>query len=216
MAPPCGGAAAASKHVALRRTPRPCYRAWVMVDAGSTSRRTRRALVVIAAAALPTATVLAAQVFLPFRHALPDAFSPQGSSDAAAQVLANLALSLSSLAIAMLVGAAVVAREHATQSFARWRTIVLTVQVTAAVVAVYCGYRFQLSVAEQLGSYRLDLDRIADRLEAQASAVLVGASCLLCLAVDRVIPASTGGAPAAASASPMRKSRPPTGRRKPA
>lgn len=184
-----------------------------MAGAGNGSQGTGRALVVIAAAALPVATVLAAQ-FVPFGAALPEAFIPQVASEAAAEVLANLALSLSSLAVAMLVGSAVVARDHAAQRPAHWRTVVLTLQVATVVVAVYCGYRFQLAMAEQLASYRLDLDRISDRLEIQASAVLAGASCLMCLAVDRVMPAAASGPGPVPPRSRPRKVRPPQRRRK--
>lgn len=186
-----------------------------MAEAGNGSQRTGRVLAVIAAAALPMVTVAAAQ-FVPFGNALPDAFIPQGASEAAAEVLGNLALSLSSLAVAMLVGSAVVTREVASQPRAPWRTIVLTLQVATVVVAVYCGYRFQLAMAEQLASYRLELDRIADRLEVQASAVLVGASCLMCLAVDRVMPAAATRAAGARPRARPRKVRAAPRRRKPA
>lgn len=146
-----------------------------------------RALAIVGSALLPLAVVLFLPAIAGWGRVLPEVFEPKGDATSVAELLGNLSLSLSSIAIATVIGAGIILRERAGTAGRGWPLALSTVIVGACFVAVYSGYRFQMALAEQLSVYQLEMDRVGDRLEWQAASVLACACFLISLAVDTFV-----------------------------
>jgi hypothetical protein len=146
-----------------------------------------RATAVLGSALLPLLVVLLLPAFAGWSSVLPEIFEPKGDPASVAELLGNLSLSLSSIAIASVVGAGILLRERAANTERAWPLSLSGVIVAAGIIAVYSGYRFQVGVAEQLSVYQLEMERVGNRLEWQASAVLACTCFLIALAVDTFV-----------------------------
>jgi hypothetical protein len=137
-------------------------------------------------------------------------FEPGGDPSAVTELLGNLSLSLSSIALACVIGAAVILKERSAGKKRFYPVAFSIVTVGACLVAVYAGFRFQIALAEQISLYQLNMELIQDRLETQAAAALAGASSTIALAVESfVLP------PAPAQAQKPKQPTPPRKRPKP-
>lgn len=135
-------------------------------------------------AILPVALVLALPSITHWQPIFPEIFEPAGERTAAASLLGNLSVSLSSISIATIVGAGVILRDRKPGPGTYHAVVLSSIIVVSCLISVYSGYRFQIALADQLNIYRLDMARIGDRLEWQAMATLIAASCLISVAVE--------------------------------
>lgn len=141
----------------------------------------------LAICATPVGFVWTMPLWLKWQAVLPPVFEPSGDPTAVVELLGNLSLSLSSIAIASVVGAAVILKDRGAAQARFYPIILSAIAVAMCLLAVFAGFRFQLALAEQISLYRLDMERIQDRLECQAVATLLCSSSIITLAVDSFI-----------------------------
>lgn len=135
----------------------------------------RQGMARAAAALMPLGVVLLTPWLAGWQSVLPGLYVPGGDAGASGSVLTSLTGQLSSLAVAVIVAAVVIVREPNASRGQQWLAGLV---VAAAGSSLYAGYRFQLGLAEQLAVYRLNLDRLHDRLDWQGLMLLIAVSAL--------------------------------------
>jgi hypothetical protein len=118
---------------------------------------------------------------------LPQIFAPtMANEQAAGSLFVTASGNLGSMAVALLVGCALLLqlRERRNPDLVDWS---LALAATAlALLSIFAGFRFQIDVATQLSVYHLDVSRIIRGLHFQGIFLLISASLLTALTVDRL------------------------------
>lgn len=137
----------------------------------------------IACSLLPIFIVLILPVIAQWQDAVPLLAGPGHEESVAPEILAELSSDMTSIAIAVIIGAAVLLREWRDRYASKQLWIVTTAAVSFAAASCYAGVRFRFAIAEQILITPLDLDVIGDRLAAQGALLLAAFSGLIYMAL---------------------------------
>ena len=124
--------------------------------------------------------------FSGWSSAVPELAAVQPEQSTAPAILADLSSDLNAIAVAIIVGSAIVMREWGgMRSRSFWISSVLV--VSAAIASCYAGFRFRFALAEQISIFPMELSLIGDRLATQGL-LLLGAVCgLLYMALRGIL-----------------------------
>lgn len=148
----------------------------------------RQKSLVFGASALPVTIILLLPLIAGWDDIVPAIFEAgQGDGSAAPEIVAELSSDLNAIAIATIVGAAVLLREWRSKTVPTRLWIVTTTIVSTAIASCYAGVRFRFAVAEQIVLVPLDLPLIADRLATQGVLLLASVSALIYMALFTLI-----------------------------
>ena len=138
-----------------------------------------RSGLMIGAALVPILIVLVLPIAARWGDVVPLVSELEQEQSVAPEILSDLSSDMTSIALAIIVGAAVLLREWRNRRAPKrmWIACILVIMFAAA--SCYAGIRFRFAVAEQILFIRLNLDLISDRLTAQGAFLLIAFSPLV-------------------------------------
>lgn len=148
------------------------------------SRRGRLTLLAL----LPMLIIVFVPIMAGWGDSLPNGNFKTGDRREASQLLADLSQDMSALAVAILVGVAIVLRDSAQLKRSRRFSTVAMVTALFAMTSIFSSIRFRFAIAEQMLMAELQFDAIANRLFVQMLALVVALSLLIALAASTYIP----------------------------
>lgn len=130
-------------------------------------------------AVLPIVIVAIAPSLFGWRNVSPGASASMEDVHEAAKVLGELSTDLSSIAVAVLVGAGVLARERAKRALSDRFLVVTIACAFFAILSVYASIRLRIGVAVQMLGMGFYFNALLEQLLAQAIALVIALSLLV-------------------------------------
>ena len=152
--------------------------AWRWIDA----RLTRVSLVAV----LPLVIVLIAPAIFGWQSISPGASASAADLHEAAKVLGELSKDLASIAIAVLVGLGVLARERAKRALSRRFLLVTIACAFFAILSIYASIRLRFNVAVQVLGMEYFFGELTKQLVAQAMTMVIALSLLVSIAASAI------------------------------
>lgn len=146
------------------------------------ARLTRVSLVAV----LPLLIVMIAPVIFGWQIITPGASASAADLHEAAKVLGDLSTDLASIAVALLVGLGVLARERAKRALSRRFLLVTIACAFFAILSVYASIRLRFGVAVQMLGMDYYFQKLAEQLVAQAMTLVIALSLLVGIAASAI------------------------------
>jgi hypothetical protein len=155
----------------------------------------RRSVVLVLGFIMPMAIVFAVSIVMDARSAVEIHGTPNVQSGAPG-MLAELSAELNRMALLIFGGAAVLFREQRREriSTSVWVTGVVALALTTG--SIFAGFKYRISLAQQVAADTLDLDLISNRLALQGWLLILCLSALILMTLLVFIP-KPGEAPIA-------------------
>lgn len=146
------------------------------------ARLTRVSLVAL----LPLIIVMVAPAIFGWQIVTRDAAASANDLHEAAKVLGELSTDLASIAVAVLVGVGVLARERAKRTLSNRFLLVTIACAFFAILSVYASIRLRLGVAVQMLSIEFYFNKLVEQLLAQAMALVIALSLLVSIGASAI------------------------------
>ncbi|MEP6784316.1 MAG: hypothetical protein ABI898_01090 [Sphingomonadales bacterium] len=137
-------------------------------------------------AILPVLIVGIAPAIFGWRIISPGESASSADLHEAAKVLGELSTDLSSIAVAVLVGLGILARERARRALSDRFLLVTIACAFFAILSVYASIRLRLGVAVQMLGMGFYFGKLVEQLLAQALALVIALSLLVSIAASAI------------------------------
>jgi hypothetical protein len=137
-------------------------------------------------ALLPLIIVMIAPIIFGWQGMTPGASASAADIHEAAKLLGDLSMDLASIAIAVLVGLGVLARERAKRALSRRFLLVTIACAFFAILSIYASIRLRFNVAVQVLGMEYYFGKLTEQLMAQAMTMVIALSLLVSIAASAI------------------------------
>lgn len=146
------------------------------------ARLTRVSMVAV----LPLVIVMIAPVIFGWQSISPGSSASAEDLHEAAKLLGDLSKDLAAIAVAVLVGLGVLARERAKRALSRRFLLVTIACAFFAILSIYASIRLRFNVAVQMLGMDYYFGKLTEQLVAQAMTMVIALSLLVSIAASAI------------------------------